>query len=42
VPDAGWIPFDPTGRAIEPGNLIPLRLPQGISQIVWVIGSFRD
>lgn len=40
-PGAGWIPFDPTNRAVGSANLIPVALARNISQVAPVIGSFH-
>jgi transglutaminase-like putative cysteine protease len=41
VPGAGWIPFDPTNRAVGAANLIPVGVGRRIEQIVPVAGSFH-
>jgi transglutaminase-like putative cysteine protease len=41
VPGAGWIPFDPTNRAIGSGNLIPVAVARHITQVAPVTGSFH-
>lgn len=40
VPGAGWIPFDPTNRAIGSANLIPVAVARKIEQVAPVSGSF--
>lgn len=40
VPGAGWIPFDPTNRAVGAANLIPVAVARHIMQVVPVAGSF--
>lgn len=40
LPGAGWIPFDPTNRAIGSANLIPVAVARNIQQILPVAGSF--
>lgn len=40
VPGAGWIPFDPTNRAVGSANLIPVSVARHISQVAPVTGSF--
>jgi transglutaminase-like putative cysteine protease len=41
VPGAGWIPFDPTNRAVGSANLIPVAVARNISQVAPVSGSFH-
>ena len=41
VPGAGWIPFDPTNRAVGSANLIPVAAARRIEQVAPVIGSFH-
>lgn len=41
VPGAGWIPFDPTNRAVGSANLIPVAVGRRIGQIVPVTGSYQ-
>ncbi len=41
VPGAGWIPFDPTNRAMGSGNLIAVAAARHIAQVAPVIGSFH-
>ncbi|WP_333828803.1 transglutaminase family protein [Pararhodobacter sp.] len=40
VPGAGWIPFDPTNRAVGAGNLIPVAVARHITQVAPVSGTF--
>jgi len=40
VPGAGWIPFDPTNRAMGSANLIPVAVARHIMQVAPVTGSF--
>ncbi|WP_138468971.1 transglutaminase family protein [Poseidonocella sp. HB161398] len=40
VPGAGWIPFDPTNRAVGSANLVPVAVGRNISQVAPVAGSF--
>lgn len=40
VPDAGWIAFDPTNRAVGSANLIPVAVARNIAQVAPVIGSY--
>lgn len=41
VPGAGWIPFDPTNRAVGAANLIPVAVARRIEQVAPVTGSFH-
>lgn len=41
VPGAGWIPFDPTNRAMGSANLIPVAVARNIKQVAPVTGSFH-
>ena len=41
VPGAGWIPFDPTNRAVGAANLIPVAVARRIEQATPVTGSFH-
>ena len=41
VPGAGWIPFDPTNRAVGAANLIPVAVARRIEQVAPVSGSFH-
>jgi len=41
VPGAGWIPFDPTNRAVGSANLIPVAVARNIAQVAPVSGSFH-
>ena len=41
VPGAGWIPFDPTNRALGSANLIPVAVARHIMQVAPVSGSYR-
>ena len=41
VPGAGWIPFDPTNRAVGSANLIAIAVARNISQVAPVTGSFH-
>ncbi|MBB4305608.1 transglutaminase-like putative cysteine protease [Rhodobium orientis] len=41
VPGAGWIPFDPTNRAVGSANLIPVAVARKIEQVAPVSGSFH-
>jgi len=41
VSGAGWIPFDPTNRAVGPANLIPVAVARKIGQVAPVTGSFH-
>ena len=41
VPGAGWIPFDPTNRAVGSGNLIAVAAARHISQVAPITGSFH-
>ena len=41
VPGAGWIPFDPTNRAVGSANLIPVAVARKIGQVAPVTGSFH-
>jgi transglutaminase-like putative cysteine protease len=40
LPGAGWIPFDPTNRAMGGANLIPVAAVRDIRQAVPISGSF--
>ncbi len=40
VPGAGWIPFDPTNRALGAANLIAVAVARHITQVAPVSGSF--
>jgi len=40
LPGAGWIPFDPTNRAMGGANLIPVAVVRDIRQAVPISGSF--
>lgn len=40
VPGAGWIPFDPTNRAVGSANLIPVAVARNIWQVAPVVGSY--
>lgn len=42
VPGAGWIPFDPTNRAMGSSNLIPVAVARHIAQVAPVVGSYLD
>ncbi|SHI44090.1 transglutaminase family protein [Wenxinia saemankumensis] len=39
VPGAGWIPFDPTNRAVGSANLIPVAVARRIEQVSPISGS---
>ena len=41
VPGAGWIPFDPTNRAVGSANLVPVAAARRIDQVAPVTGSFH-
>ncbi len=41
VPGAGWIPFDPTNRAVGSGNLIAVAAARHIAQVAPMTGSFH-
>ncbi|MFN4100217.1 MAG: transglutaminase domain-containing protein [Pararhodobacter sp.] len=41
VPGAGWIPFDPTNRAVGSANLIPVAVGRHIAQVAPVTGSYH-
>ena len=41
LPGAGWIPFDPTNRAVGSGNLVPVAVARDIRQVAPVTGSFH-
>lgn len=41
VPGAGWIPFDPTNRALGAANLVPVSVARRIEQVAPVTGSFQ-
>ena len=41
VSGAGWIPFDPTNRAVGSANLIPVAVGRNMSQVSPVTGSFH-
>ncbi len=40
IPGAGWIPFDPTNRAVGAANLVPVAVARHITQVTPVAGSF--
>jgi len=41
VPGAGWIPFDPTNRAVGSAGLIPVAVGRRIEQVSPITGSFH-